>query len=67
MNWCFHARDYLIFWEIFENHGYMPKLFSGLFLRTTVVIWKSQPVVFMSEPAIMDWQFYSWLFDFSNI
>jgi hypothetical protein len=28
--------------NFFENHGYMPKLFSGLSLRTTVTNWKSQ-------------------------
>jgi hypothetical protein len=31
-----------LFGEFFENHGYMPKLFSGLFLRTTVMNQKSQ-------------------------
>jgi hypothetical protein len=34
-------RLFDFFGEIFENHGYTPKLFSGIFLRTTVMNRKS--------------------------
>jgi len=54
------------FGEIFENHGYMPKLFSGIFLRTTVTNRKSQ----WFSRVNRRWTgscMYGWLFDFSNI
>jgi len=47
------------FGEIFENHGYMPKLFSGIFFENHGYE-SEEPVVFTSEPA-MDWQLYVWL------